>query len=146
MGSTGVRAPVWTVSGMGYWKRLIKIPGSTDCYYYINHMTCSIHVYIVYLYLLHFLLSYPTIISLYALHFLYFSHTLLIYTYTLHFMYYLFHVFFVDTLFWYNHKHYSVITFVYFMCTCSYLSSLYYRVTSTISSNSKYNVIKTWHV
>ena len=45
MGSTGVRAPVWTASGMGHWKRLTKIPGGTDCYYCINHMTCSTHVY-----------------------------------------------------------------------------------------------------
>ena len=45
MGSTGVWAPVWTASGMGHWKRLIKIPGSTDYYYCINHTTCSTHVY-----------------------------------------------------------------------------------------------------
>ena len=44
MGSIGVRAPVWTASGMGHWKRLIKIPGGTDCYYCINNMTCLIHV------------------------------------------------------------------------------------------------------
>ena len=30
---------------MGHWKRLIKIPGSTDCYYCINIMTYLIHVY-----------------------------------------------------------------------------------------------------
>ena len=45
MGSTGVRAPVWTTSGMRYWKRLIIIPGGTDCYYCINNMTCLIHVF-----------------------------------------------------------------------------------------------------
>jgi len=45
MGSARVGAPVWTVSGMGHWKRLIKIPGDTDCYYRINNMTCSIYVY-----------------------------------------------------------------------------------------------------
>ena len=28
---------------MGHWKRLIKIPGDTDCYYYINIMTYLIH-------------------------------------------------------------------------------------------------------
>ena len=44
-GSTGVRDPVWTASGMGHWKRLIKIPDDTDCYYCINNMTCLIHVY-----------------------------------------------------------------------------------------------------
>jgi len=45
MGSSGVRALIWTASGMGHYGRLIKIPGGTDCYYCINHMTCSIHVY-----------------------------------------------------------------------------------------------------
>ena len=29
---------------MGHWKRLIKIPGGTDCYYCMNNMTCPIHV------------------------------------------------------------------------------------------------------
>ena len=33
-------APVWTASGMGHWKRLIEIAGGTDCYYWINNMTC----------------------------------------------------------------------------------------------------------
>ena len=45
MGSTGVRALVWTASGMGHWKRLIKIPSDTACYYCINNMTYLIHVY-----------------------------------------------------------------------------------------------------
>jgi len=45
MGSTGVRVPVWIASGMRHWKRLIKIPGGTDCYYCINNITCLIHVY-----------------------------------------------------------------------------------------------------
>ena len=45
MGLTGVRAPVWTASGIWHWKRLTKISGDTDCYYCINHMTCSTHVY-----------------------------------------------------------------------------------------------------
>ena len=39
MGSTGVWAPVWTASGMGHWKTLIKIPGGTDFYYCIKDMT-----------------------------------------------------------------------------------------------------------
>ena len=30
---------------MGHWKRLIEIPGGTDCYYWINNMTCPIHVF-----------------------------------------------------------------------------------------------------
>ena len=29
---------------MGHWKRLITIPGGTDCYYCINNMTCLIQV------------------------------------------------------------------------------------------------------
>ena len=44
IGSTRARAPVWTASGMGHWKRLIRIPGGTDCYYCLNDMTCLIHV------------------------------------------------------------------------------------------------------
>ena len=34
-----------TASGMGHWKRLIIIPGGTDCYYCINNITCLIHVF-----------------------------------------------------------------------------------------------------
>jgi len=45
MGLTGVRAPVWTANGMRHWKRLIKISGDTDCYYCINNMPCSLHMY-----------------------------------------------------------------------------------------------------
>jgi len=45
VGSTGVRALVWTVSGMRHWKRLIKISGDIDCYYYINNMPCLLHMY-----------------------------------------------------------------------------------------------------
>ena len=30
---------------MGHWRRLIKIPGGTDCYYCLKNMTCLIHVY-----------------------------------------------------------------------------------------------------
>ena len=29
---------------MGHWKRLIKIPSATDCYYCIKNMTCLIYV------------------------------------------------------------------------------------------------------
>ena len=45
MSSIGVRASVWIASVMEHWKRLIKIPGDTDCYYCINNMICLIHVY-----------------------------------------------------------------------------------------------------
>ena len=133
--------------GMGHWKRLIKISGGTDCYYCINHMTCLIHVY-YYLFILVTLTAilFTTMSHVYLTLLVFFTDTLFMYTYTLHFMYSLFYVFSVDTLFWYNHKHCSVITSVYFMFRCSYLSSLYCHVISTISSNSKYKVIKTWHV
>jgi len=40
MNSARVRSPVWTVSGMGYWKRMIKISGDTDHYYYIILKYC----------------------------------------------------------------------------------------------------------
>ena len=30
---------------MRRWKRLIKIPGGTDCYYWRNNVTCLIHVF-----------------------------------------------------------------------------------------------------
>ena len=30
---------------MGHWKRMIKIPSGSDCYYCLNNMTCLIHVY-----------------------------------------------------------------------------------------------------
>ena len=71
MGLTGVRAPVWTASGMGHWKRLIKIPCGTDCYYCINNMTCPIHVSYWLLHLLLVLIIYPLSCYLYTLlHFL----------------------------------------------------------------------------
>jgi len=30
---------------MGHWKRLIKIPSATVCYYCIKNMTCRVHVF-----------------------------------------------------------------------------------------------------
>ena len=71
MGSYGVRAPVWTDSGMRHWKRLIKIPGGTDCYYCINNMTCLIHVYLL-LCLVHVTLSVVAYYACSALHLFYF--------------------------------------------------------------------------
>ena len=64
MGSTGVRAPVWTASGMGHWKRLIIIPGGTDSYYWLKNMTCLIHVY----YCLVVLVTVPDHLSAIMLH------------------------------------------------------------------------------
>ena len=109
MGSAGVWAPVWTVSGMRHWKRLIKIPSDTDCYYYINNMPCPIHVS----YCLVALVTIPDILSTIMSH-VYFvtlpdtcytsgSDTLLMYIYTLHSIHFLFHIFFVHTLFLYAH-------------------------------------------
>ena len=33
IGSARLRSPVWTASGMGHWKGMIKIINDTDCYY-----------------------------------------------------------------------------------------------------------------
>ena len=150
MGSAGVWAPVWTASGIGYWKRLIKISAGTDCYYCINHMTCSIHVYYCLFTLLHFCyLMYHHVTCIFCTSYIFHGHTIHVYVYSA------FHVFTIpcilckhtlDTLFLNNHDHYSIIISIYFMRRCSYLSSLYCHVTSTISSNSRYKVIKTWHV
>ena len=118
---------------MGHWKRLIKISGDTNCYYCINNITYSIHVY----YCPFILVTLSTILfascHMYNLHFLY-SH----YSCTLILCIHIFFVVFsIATLFLYNHKHYSMIIFIYFMCRYSYLSSLHYHDTSAISVNSK---------
>ena len=74
---------------MGHWKRLIKIPGGTDCYYCINDMTCLIHV--------SYLVTVPDQLSAIMLH-VYFvtlpgtcytfcGGILLMYMYTLHCIY-----------------------------------------------------------
>jgi len=41
MSSAGVRAPVSTANGIGYWKGVIKITCDTDCYYCIIIFYCS---------------------------------------------------------------------------------------------------------
>ena len=69
-----------TSSGMncqwyGHWKKLIKIPCSTDYYYCINHMTCSIHVYYCSFILATLFTIVSTIMSISTLHFLHSSHT-----------------------------------------------------------------------
>ena len=96
IGSTRVRAPVWTASGMGHWKRLNKISSRTDCYYCINHMTCPVHVYYCPFILVTVLDILSTTISCVylALH----VETQLSCTLTLHFMYPLFHICFVNTM------------------------------------------------
>jgi len=81
MGSTEVRAPVWTDSSMGHWKRLIKIPGGTDCYYCIIIMTCLIHVYYCLVVLvtvpdhLSAIMLYVYCVTCYMLHFLWWHTT-----------------------------------------------------------------------
>ena len=112
MVSARVRAPVWTVSGMWHWKRLIKILGATDCYYCINNMTYSIHVY----YYSFILVTFPAILftimsHVYFAPLVFFTYTLFMYIYTLHFIYSLYHVFSVDTLLLYNHN-----TIVWLFC------------------------------
>ena len=86
MGSTGVRAPVWTASGMGHWKRLIKIPGGTDCYYCIDIMTYLIHVYSCLVVLVtvpdHLAAIILHVFTWYRLHFLWW-HTTHVYVYSL---------------------------------------------------------------
>jgi len=72
MGSSGVRAPIWTASGMRHWKILI-ISGGTAWYYCINQMTRSIHVYYGLFMLAKLLLSYLSSCHIYTLHFLYSS-------------------------------------------------------------------------
>ena len=77
---------------MGHWKRLIKITGGTDCYYYINNMTCLIHVY----YCVVVLVTIPDIFSTIMLSvdfatlpdtcYTSCGDTLFMYTYTLHCM------------------------------------------------------------
>ena len=52
MGSAEVRALIWIASGMGCWMRLTKISSDTDCYYCINKVQCSIHVYYYCLFIL----------------------------------------------------------------------------------------------
>ena len=102
MGSAGMRAPVWTASCMGHWKRLFKISGGTDCYYCINKMTCLLHVY----YCLVVLVTIPdnlstTMFLMWSVYFIPLPDTyytfcgsiLLMYTYTLHFTYFLFHIY-----------------------------------------------------
>ena len=122
MGSTGVRAPVWTFSGMGHWKRLIKIPGGTDCYYCINNMTCLIHIY----YRLVVLIPIPDNLSTIMLHvwpvyfiplpdtcYTFCGSILLMYTYTLHFMYFLCHIYIIHAHTILGHSwHYSKIIHV----------------------------------
>jgi len=39
MSFAGVRAQVGSVCGMGYWKGIIEILGSTDYYYFITQNT-----------------------------------------------------------------------------------------------------------
>ena len=93
MGSTGVRAPVGTASSMGQWKRLIKIPCGTNCYYCINNRSFPRHVYYYSVVLITIPDILSTIVSLLYLVTLYIicytscSDTSFMYTYALHSMY-----------------------------------------------------------
>ena len=93
MGSTRMRAPKWAASGMGHWKRLIKISDGTDCYYCINNMTCSIYVYfysVVHVTISNILFSIMSSVYLVTLTDTCYTScgdTLFMYTYTLHSMY-----------------------------------------------------------
>jgi len=37
--------PVWTASGMGYWKEMIRITGDTNCYYYTIKLSYPTPIY-----------------------------------------------------------------------------------------------------
>jgi len=93
MGSARVQVSVWTASGIGHWKRLIKITGDTDCSYYINNMTYPIHVYycsVVLFTILDILCSIMSHVYLVIFHDTCYTScgdTLFMYTYTLHSMY-----------------------------------------------------------
>ena len=128
MGSSGVRALIWTASGMGHWKRLIKISSGTDCYYCINNMTWFMDVYYYFVYTCYtfwyliyhhvtcimstdtyiLLCGYtcyifPNVLSIAMSHIyfallIFFTCTLFMYRDILHFRYYQFHIHWVDTL------------------------------------------------
>ena len=80
---------------MGHWKRLIKIPGGTDCYYWITNMTylrhvcycnmiCLIHVF----YCLVVLVAVPDHpVTLPSTCYTFCSGIILMYMYTLHCIY-----------------------------------------------------------
>ena len=103
-GLARVRAPVWTASGIGHWKRLIKIPDDTYCYYCINNMTCSIHIYYYPFILVSFsgilftVMSHVNRVTLPDTCYTSSGDTLFMLMNTLHFMYFLFYVFSVNTL------------------------------------------------
>ena len=107
---------------MGHWKRLIKIPGGTDCYYCINNMTCLIHVYFCVVVLVTFPDMFSTIMlpvdfaTLPNACYTSCGDTLFMYTYTLHCMP-LVPVYPIDTIPVYSHRYRMVAYFIY-MFTC----------------------------
>ena len=78
---------------MGHWKRLIKIPGGTNCYYCINHLRCSTHgYYCPFLFvtlpdMLSILMSPVYLIALLDICYTPCDDTLFMYMYTLHCIY-----------------------------------------------------------
>jgi len=152
MGSSGVRAPVWTASGMRYWKRLIKIPSGTECYYCINNMTCLIHVYycsVVLITVSDILSTVMSPIYLVTLSDTYTSYgdTLCMYTYTLHSIYSVPCIlcrhccYIITTLLLYNYN-----TVVWLFCILHIYMFIFSTIpyaTVIIRLNKKYKVIKT---
>jgi len=85
------RAPVWTISGMRHYKRLIKIVSDIDCYYCTIIVCCFLPAW------------YPIWVYCNRLRdFLVYYHV------TLHVNSVL-HVFSINTLFMYTQKHYGMI-------------------------------------
>ena len=111
---------------MGHWRRLIKIPGGTDCYYCINHMTCLTHVYycpFIFLLFLSDMLS--TIMSpVYLITLSYICYTpcgnvLFMHTYTLHCIYSAF-MYTLQTSVQYMHN--TVVWLCCILHTCMFIS------------------------
>ena len=97
------RDPAWTASGMDTGRDWLKILGDIDCYYYINHMTCSIHIhYCSFIFVTLSTILFTIMSHVYFTFSIFSIDTLFMYTDTLHSMYSLFHVFSVDTLLLYN--------------------------------------------
>ena len=142
MGSVRVRTLVWTASGMGYWKKLIKIPGGTDCYYCISYLTCSIHVY----YCLLILVTLPDILPTTMSHVYCARHveTLFMYMYTLHSMYSLSHVYSINTLLLY--KHYTIVWLFCALHIYMFIIIATPHATVTFRLNKKYKIIKTYYM
>ena len=125
---------------MRYWKRLIKIPDGTDCYYCISNITCPIHVY----YCSILLVMLPIyLVTLPDTRYTSCGDTLFMYTYTLHSIYSVScipckHCYCIITISQYSYS-------ACFISTCSY-SLRHHYATVIIRLNQKYKIIKTCYM